>query len=307
MNYPQLFLSSGFLENTDKVFPPPVKPIEPVEPVEPVEPSNIRTFFTFILVIFIAVFLFFIKLPFIIPVILVGGFLYYSYSEKEEYKNDLRKYTSDVTSFNKAIEQYKIEIEITHPQNYQEYKRIQVSELILNSAAPPIESTDYKKGVSHDYFKRFLVEHFNDSILESTSINVPRYPSYYQNEFNLYVCDFAYIDKYINLKIDIEIDEPYTFETKQPIHLNDKKRNDFFIQNNWAVIRFAEEQVILYPELCCNYIKEVINCFYCDYSGFRNLKTPLPKVPKWNSESVKILIAKNYRDTYLNGKIYFTL
>jgi very-short-patch-repair endonuclease len=307
MNYPLLLLPEGFLENLDKVFPPPVKPTAPVAPVKP---SKRDHFYVFIMAICFAAFMFFIKIYIVsIPLIILAGFIIFSNSEKKQYEYLLGKYNTDVISFNIALKQYhtETEIEIPYPENYQNYKRNQSNELILNSAATPIASKDYKKGASHDFFKRFLAQRFNDSILESASINLHRYPSYIQNDFNLYVTDFAYIDKYTNLKICIEIDEPYELKTKKPIHLNDRDRNAFFTQNNWVVIRFAEEQVVLYPELCCDYIREIIHCFDCDFLGLRHVKTPLPKVQKWNSQQVKLLIAQNYRNTYLDGKVYFSL
>ena len=46
--------------------------------------------------------------------------------------------------------------------------------------------------------------------------------------------------------IDIEIDEPYEFKTKKEIHYigcGDEERNKFFIQNDWFVLRFSENQI----------------------------------------------------------------
>ena len=35
MNYPQLYLPKGFVENFDKIFPPPSKPQTPIPPEKP--------------------------------------------------------------------------------------------------------------------------------------------------------------------------------------------------------------------------------------------------------------------------------
>jgi hypothetical protein len=74
--------------------------------------------------------------------------------------------------------------------------------------------------------------------------------------------DFAYIDKEINLFIDIEIDEPYISNNRKPIHyvgyFKDKIRNDFFNNRGWIVIRFSEEQVVRYPHSCCKFIAQQI-------------------------------------------------
>lgn len=305
MKYPEIYLPKEIIENLSKIFPLPVKPIKPNLPIEP---KKSQTFFGFIAGIILACIFFFIQVP-IIALILLGASIYslFSNTEKEKYKDDISKYNSAVIKYNRDLEEYEKDIQITDSHNYQEHKRNQAIESILKKSTKHSENIDYKKGVSHNYFKAYLIEHFKDSIFESVSIQVKNYPTYYENESNIYITDFAYIDKYINLKIDIEIDEPYTFEKKQAIHLNDQKRNDFFLQNNWIVIRFAEEQVINHPELCCEFIAKVINCFYYDHLSLIKFDSKLPKVPKWNSESVKKLIDADYRNSYLNGKIYFRL
>ena len=95
--------------------------------------------------------------------------------------------------------------------------------------------------------------------------------SYYFDEYNykeikqyIYEPDFIYYDK--ELLIDIEIDEPYIFETKKPIHYFDEatqkhkdvKRNNYFNQLGWVVIRFSEKQVVENPYGCCLEIAELI-------------------------------------------------
>ncbi|XGB38886.1 MAG: hypothetical protein LVT47_11740 [Cyanobacteria bacterium LVE1205-1] len=73
--------------------------------------------------------------------------------------------------------------------------------------------------------------------------------------------DFAYMHG--NLYIDIEIDEPYVYSSKKPYHyLYDSKesnRNGFFLNRNWLVIWFAEEQVCRCAESCCTFVAQVIN------------------------------------------------
>jgi very-short-patch-repair endonuclease len=66
--------------------------------------------------------------------------------------------------------------------------------------------------------------------------------------------------------IDIEIDEAYTARTLEPIHYVttdnisiDENRDDFFLNNNWIVLRFSEAQVALYPSECLKLLKCIIN------------------------------------------------
>lgn len=305
MNYPQLFLPKGLVENFDKVFPLPMKPVRPLRPNAP---ENGAIILGSVVAIVFSSILFFIGLEIFGLIIIVGSlFSIFSNSDKSRYENELRSYELAISSFNKNLKEYEEDIKTFNNQNYQLKKRNQSNEVILSSSSKHIIRKDYKKGVSHNYFRGYLAERFGDSIIENVSIDNQRYLSYHEKELNLYITDFAYIDKYTNLKIDIEIDEPYTFQDKQPVHLNDKDRNDFFLKNNWIVIRFAEEQVINHPELCCEYIAKIIHCFDCDFIKLKTLKSNIPEVQKWNSVTVKNLISSNYRDSYLNGKIYFKL
>jgi hypothetical protein len=80
-----------------------------------------------------------------------------------------------------------------------------------------------------------------------------------------YTPDFAYINLTESLYIDIEIDEPYTprqpnSEALIPTHFigKDDRRDRFFQQHGWAVIRFSERQILLYPDRCCKVIGEMI-------------------------------------------------
>lgn len=307
MNYPQLYLPKGFVENFDKIFPPPSKPQIPIPPEKPSK----STFFIVLLSLSGLAGLMILLRITELALIFIGLaiFLLFSNSDKKKIEDDVRLYNKALAAFPKAQQQYITELELLeiHHQTFQEYKRNQANEILLKKSCKHLINQDYKKGTSHNYFKSFLLESFGEDIVESASINNTKYSSYQQNNFNLYITDFAYIDKYINLKIDIEIDEPYTFDKKQPIHLNDQDRNNFFNENNWVVVRFAEEQVVRHPEMCCEYIRSIINCFYSDFMSLKNLKHNLPEVTKWNSQSITRLIAEDYREGYLEGKVYFTL
>jgi hypothetical protein len=86
-----------------------------------------------------------------------------------------------------------------------------------------------------------------------------------------YTPDFAYVNILKEVYIDIEVDEPYiprqpaSNDEIIPIHYVDKDnigkddlRDRFFLKNGWAVIRFSERQILLYPARCCKVIGEMI-------------------------------------------------
>ncbi|MEO1433487.1 MAG: hypothetical protein AAFV71_31400 [Cyanobacteria bacterium J06633_8] len=107
------------------------------------------------------------------------------------------------------------------------------------------------------------------------------------------------------LSIDIEIDEPYVGNTKEPHHCIDQGkdtiRNQFFTNNNWVVIRFSEKQAVKYPYSCCKLIAKVIARVSGDFTFLSQLNNvpSLPPEPMWTIKQAKKWAKGNYRKTYL--------
>ncbi len=127
-------------------------------------------------------------------------------------------------------------------------------------------------------------------------MNIPNYDYPYSP-------DIAY--KIDGIYLDIEVDEPY-YEKEgvfYPYHGYDEKkeqnRNEFFVERNWIVIRFAEEQVVKYPESCVKEVAKLVNHL---------LGIPIPKslvnipdlkpIPRWTTNQAEMMIQKKYRDQY---------
>jgi hypothetical protein len=114
-----------------------------------------------------------------------------------------------------------------------------------------------KPGVSEPYLHTFLMQYFPGMIHINLALGDP-----IKIHKRPYEPDFTYIDENLNLYIDIEIDEPYFYDSKtnriKPHHINDQKRNEFFLAAGWVVVRFSEYQVVTQPQSCCKYIAEVI-------------------------------------------------
>ncbi|MEH2003508.1 MAG: hypothetical protein V7L00_33210 [Nostoc sp.] len=119
-----------------------------------------------------------------------------------------------------------------------------------------------------------------------------------------YTPDFAYINKELNLYIDIEIDEPYVYPTGAPTHFvgawKDSKRNRFFLAKQWIVIRFSEEQVICYPQSCCKTIAQAIaqvtenNWILNQFASF----TDLQLMKQWTEAEAIDMAARGVRNNY---------
>jgi hypothetical protein len=146
------------------------------------------------------------------------------------------------------------------------------------------------KGRSELFFLGILYKFFDSQISVDIVPNVGNNP--YQPDF-LLICNKS------GFHLSIEIDEPYSVENGKPIHherTNDEKRDDFFEQINWGIVRFSEKQIIENPDECCNLIKNIINCVYTKNHILTH--TIIPD-RKWNYEEALIMSNTNYRNSYL--------
>jgi very-short-patch-repair endonuclease len=155
------------------------------------------------------------------------------------------------------------------------------------------------RGHSESQFEHDLWRYFPGKI--QTGLLLPR-----PDQASPYTPDFTYFDAKLNLYIDIEIDEPYTYETHQPLHyLNcpkDQQRNQRFLEWGWVVIRFSEAQVVKYPASCCKTIASVVGQITGDNSimvSFRQVPTLKPE-PCWTRTEAQQMADRRYRSSYLS-------
>ena len=93
----------------------------------------------------------------------------------------------------------------------------------------------------------------------------------------------------LNLWIDVEVDEPWFVDElgqKQPIHYigKDRYRDERFLQSNWVVFRFAEEQVAKQVESCTKEVADFLQLFDVNTSSkFRSITT-IKKIGCWTYE-----------------------
>lgn len=139
-------------------------------------------------------------------------------------------------------------------------------------------------------------------------------------KLGIYTPDFCYIDSDQNLHIDIEIDEPYTprqypklqprqeFKATHYIGLDDR-RNAFFREAGWFVVRFSERQVLLYPEGCVQYLVQLVMDLTvglgANVMGLRNLEKEfkefprLPPEPQWTKSEALAMAESRARLSYI--------
>lgn len=151
----------------------------------------------------------------------------------------------------------------------------------------------YKSGMTENYFEYKLDKYFKGHIKTNKVIdNGWQYP--YQPDFILYYPMYK-------LCIDIEIDEPYAMGSKKPIHFDDEKRNSFFLSKGWYIIRFAEEQICRYPDLCCKMISEFVRFITGESiwtEGMEDFKD-IPDITAWTKNDAEKLANISFRNNYL--------
>ena len=111
--------------------------------------------------------------------------------------------------------------------------------------------------------------------------------------------------------VDIEIDEPYDLQDKNAIHYigcSDEVRNDYFLSEEWFVLRLSEKNIINNLDKCV----ELIRCFAGALHSPALHHKSLEKViqiqqsishPQWTLEEAKLMAIRNERELYLKKKI----
>ena len=160
----------------------------------------------------------------------------------------------------------------------------------------PDGKSDAPVGVSEKTFYQITKRVF-PNIVQGVAFHNPKFSYPYSADF--------YLVHTSGLSIDIEIDEPYVGNTKEPHHCidqgKDNIRNKFFTNNNLLVIRFSEKQAVKYPYRCCKTIAKVIAQVTGDYTFLTQLKDVpllLPE-PMWTIKQAKKWASVSYRKTYL--------
>ena len=264
-----------------------------------------------------------LNLIFIVPPIF-GIYFIYTYhknSEKEraEYESKIKQYEEDLRQYKYDKVNYKIEFEKNFKDytnhiypNYlkslqiyeQEKKRIlsntnriyyrkQMVKLFFNKTKRPVKiNNQYLTGVSEGAFYQFLKsksENFKKNYGIIEDVTSERY----------YVPDIIYFDETIGILIDIEIDEPYLGSDGSPIHYitYDDMRNKFFKENGWIVLRFAEFQVVKYPEQCFAFIMNFIRGM--EIGELEINYSTLELIPQWSKDDAHKMAFNRFRNEYL--------
>ncbi|PHN03877.1 DUF559 domain-containing protein [Flavilitoribacter nigricans] len=202
-------------------------------------------------------------------------------------------YLAELDTYEKQIDR------INASENIENFQLELRKKNFANAVKPSLHPTinEIKTGVSESFFLGYLKKYFGNKIYQN-------YALVKENISKPYLPDFTLYDREIGYCIDIEIDEPYIGKNGKPIHFveseHDVKRDSFFNSKGWVVIRFAEKQVIEYPNECCWVILEVLNEICEGIANFEyNSDFLLPSIKQWTKDEAHEMAFKRIRNSYL--------
>lgn len=160
----------------------------------------------------------------------------------------------------------------------------------------------FRRGYTEQLFEDFIKSHLPNSfsIIGNAKILLG-------DECRPYEPDIAIIaSSNKNIRIDIEIDEPYNGVTKEPTHFigcGDEFRDLNIANAGWIVMRFTEEQVFCEKEKCLNEIYRLLWSLDSEYvfnilDFNKNIK--LDSKSFWTELDAKMMAANNFRESYLH-------
>lgn len=217
---------------------------------------------------------------------------------KQKYRREVAVYRENLQEYDrkKSLHEKKVRASQS-PERVAEFQYKLVLDILSRTVSCDGNGSNARRGSSEARFGKYLRQYFPELIHTGLTLKIPNfdYP---------YTPDFAYIDDRLNLHLDIEIDEPYVYHSGEPTHYlyatKDQRRNNFFIDRGWIVIRFSEEQVISYPHSCCKTIAQVIGQTIKNESilnQFANIPD-LQKQRQWTETEAREMAEKRIRDKY---------
>lgn len=215
------------------------------------------------------------------------------YLPKDEYNlliADYNKTKKEITNKNRELENIYIKEKEKIESDIQSSKKHIAINEYYKFLKPQLKTEknleNIKRGKSELMFLDKLYNKFGNQIKVDLIPDI---------DSNFYYPDFTLICNKTGLHIDIEIDEPYTLLDKTPIHhteSNDDERNRFFLNKNWIVIRFTENQIIKHSNECIELIDNVIIALQ-NKSELIDHNVPLEL--RWSYEEALVMSFNNVR------------
>lgn len=152
-----------------------------------------------------------------------------------QWERQAREYEFWKVERPKRLRQYELMVQEAHkPERVIEYRKKQLKLVLSRTLPHDGTGSNATRGYSENEFFRHLSRYFPQKIYTGLILKIPNYPY-------PYTADFAYIDFQTSLHIDVEIDEPYVYNSEESTHFvgskTDEKRDRFFLGRGWLVIR----------------------------------------------------------------------
>ena len=219
---------------------------------------------------------------------------------KQKHRREVIIYREKLEENDRKRSKYERELKASQsPERVVEFQYKLLLDILRRTVSHDGNDSNARIGNSEAMFEDYLKKYFPNKIQTKLKVQNPNYSKNYH-----YTPDFAYIDERLNLHIDIEIDEPYVYHSGKPTHYlyagKDRKRNDFFNDRGWIVIRFSEEQVARYPHSCCKTIARQIAEITRETSilnRFDNI-SDLQQQRQWTEAEAREMAERRIRDRY---------
>jgi hypothetical protein len=221
-------------------------------------------------------------------------------AQTAQYQRQLKALPAQKSEYQNALQQYEARLAQLKAQHYRPEQVAKFRQERLQQVLKQTRSYDGNKGdAGEGYSEKILAEqlnrHFPNKIRRRSTLMIPGRDHSYQP-------DFVYIDRTTGLHIDIEVDEPYVYQSWEPIHYvgKDNRRNQFFLERGWVVIRFSEEQVRKNARGCCKVVAKTIAevtgnpASFVAWKGFPDLKP----MSQWTREEATQMALTRRRDGY---------
>jgi hypothetical protein len=297
--YPDIYIPRVF-KRAKESLPPIPNPPKPPEDFTLSKPEKYPGCIVVLGILISLISLFFsVELSVAVGVLSVATLLLFRFTYQqrlEEFKKGLKENEIQKVKYLKKQENHLAEIDkIRSPERVKNHQIETLLNATKNTQPPRVKNPSVKMGVSESKFLAYLEKYFPGNIEIRIGLEIPNYDY-------PYTPDYCYIDE--DFHMDIEIDEPYVWNTKAPYHYlgnaKEQNRNDFFLNRNWVIIRFAEEQVCRYPDSCCKEIAKVLEELFGKPIS-SNLKKieDLEKVDRWSYDEAEEMADRDYRSSYL--------
>lgn len=222
----------------------------------------------------------------------------YYLRQLHQYEQEMHDYQGLLEEWKKREKQHKLQMAASQkPEKIKQYRYQIIKDIIIKTVPPEGRIVSTKSQWLESNFYKNLQLIFPDKIYSNLILQKAQ-------SYQPYCIKISYFDKLTNLRIDIAIDKPYHYETGEPknyeVLVQENERHQLFLDKGWIVIRFAEEQVVCWPQSCCRVIAEVIN---------QIIGTPIPEelatvetllpIQQWNEFEARQMAQERYRDNYL--------